>query len=732
MPPLTYLQESFSKFHKSHWTYALWLLVISIATFCSYFHFAPINDFINEFFPGRYFMIDSIRNGHFPLWCPYQSIGIPIHADPQAGVFYLPAWLFAIFGPYTSVCCAIEYIFHVFMGGVGFYFLSHFFTKDKNAAFIISICYMLSGFFIGNAQHLSWIIAGAWLPWVLWGCLLLFEEPTLKASIILALSASLMLTGGYPGFLFILIYLIILLIIWYLIKYRNNVQQLKRILLFGIMAGVLLVMLSFPALYSFVEAKMYITRGEAVGTARISCPLTFQSLLSFFFPFTVCSSPDFIKTDISMASVFVGIFTPILFLIGCKNVKNNVLWLIGAFGIFSFLCAFGDALPFHRLAFRFLPLINFIQIASIFRIFFIIPVLLIAAYGLTAILQNLEKYRKWLIIMTVIELLALIAMAIILLLFKSANFNFDNWLGGAVSQKIFVECLIGAGLSAALLICLILLKSKKTALYLAIIMMANMIIGANFCAPMTVRDVKKTHKDLAAVTTVQHYPVPDSLKTPEKIIQEKGWYSIWMNAGCFAKEVEWYSWNPFRMSAQREMTNFYSEHDQTLNLPIAFCPRTLLCDNAATFLNSDTAYVSTRDESASYNEKSVVRIRIFEPNRMVLESSGEEAHTIALCQNYYPGWKAYAKNGEQLNINIINRFMMAVKVPSGQQEVTFIYHRPLLIATFFVEIFAFLACLFALILRKKRIFAGFFQDKLNQPTHASKRTSNLHTRRSGL
>ena len=117
---------------------------------------------------------------------------------------------------------------------------------------------------------------------------------------------------------------------------------------------------------------------------------------------------------------------------------------------------------------------------------------------------------------------------------------------------------------------------------------------------------------------------------------------------------------------------------------------------------------------------------------MVLESSGEEAHTIALCQNYYPGWKAYAKNGEQLNINIINRFMMAVKVPSGQQEVTFIYRRPLLIATFFVEIFAFLACLFALILRKKRIFAGFFQDKLNQPTHASKRTSNLHTRRSGL
>ena len=295
MPPLTYLQESFSKFHKSHWAYVLWLLVISIATFCSYFHFAPINDFINEFFPGRYFMIDSIRNGHFPLWCPYQSIGIPIHADPQAGVFYLPAWLFAIFGPYTSVCCAIEYIFHVFMGGVGFYFLSHFFTKDKNAAFIISICYMLSGFFIGNAQHLSWIIAGAWLPWVLWGCLLLFEEQTLKASIILALSASLMLTGGYPGFLFILIYLTILLIIWYLIKYRNNIQQLKRILLFGIMAGVLLVMLSFPALYSFVEAKMYITRGEAVGTARISCPLTFQSLLSFFFPFTICSSPDLTK-----------------------------------------------------------------------------------------------------------------------------------------------------------------------------------------------------------------------------------------------------------------------------------------------------------------------------------------------------------------------------------------------------------------------------------------------------
>ena len=113
--------------------------LLFIVSLLGYGHFlvnVPIHDFYNFFFPYRYFVTDAISQGVSPFWNPYESMGLSAHADPQSGVFYLPVWLFAlIFGKYTTVCCAIEYIFHSFVGGAGFYFLAKHFAKYRFADF---------------------------------------------------------------------------------------------------------------------------------------------------------------------------------------------------------------------------------------------------------------------------------------------------------------------------------------------------------------------------------------------------------------------------------------------------------------------------------------------------------------------------------------------------------------------------------------------------------------------
>ena len=38
-------------------------------------------DMLDCHLPWRYFVSETIQNGEFPLWNPYQQLGSPIHAD---------------------------------------------------------------------------------------------------------------------------------------------------------------------------------------------------------------------------------------------------------------------------------------------------------------------------------------------------------------------------------------------------------------------------------------------------------------------------------------------------------------------------------------------------------------------------------------------------------------------------------------------------------------------------
>ena len=158
--------------------YPIFILLVAVLGYFWFLIFAPIYDFADEFFPGRYFMLESIRNGIFPLWIPYQSMGLPVHADPQAGTFYLPLWILSLFTDYNPYCWGIEYIFHAFFGGLGFFFLSKHFTNQKNVQFIIAVAYMLSGFFVGNVQHIAWIIAATWIPWIIYWTIHFYQNPS--------------------------------------------------------------------------------------------------------------------------------------------------------------------------------------------------------------------------------------------------------------------------------------------------------------------------------------------------------------------------------------------------------------------------------------------------------------------------------------------------------------------------------------------------------------------------
>ena len=49
-----------------------------------------------QFIPWREFALETINNGHFPLWNPALGMGAPLIANYHSAVVYTPTWVLSL------------------------------------------------------------------------------------------------------------------------------------------------------------------------------------------------------------------------------------------------------------------------------------------------------------------------------------------------------------------------------------------------------------------------------------------------------------------------------------------------------------------------------------------------------------------------------------------------------------------------------------------------------------
>jgi len=621
----------------STYKYPLLIFLVALLGYFPSFLFVPILDFINQFFPQRYFIIDSLHNGIFPFWNPYQSMGLPIHCDPQSNVFYLPLWLFTFFGSYSPFCWGIELIAHAFIGGLGFYIFSLRFTKISKVAFVAGVSYMLSGFFVGNAQHFSWIIAATWLPWCLHFFINFCEKPSLRNAIFFAFVCSLFFNGSYSAFIIVSGYLFLLLFIYMMIKHFTYKQYktIRRIFIFGLISIVCFAALSAPALMSYFEAFKICTRGAGVDYwTEVDFYMSLRALVSLIHPYFYFSNLRWINVDFSMGNVYVGTFTAICFLVGIALRKSSkLIWVFFGFGIFCLLMALGKNTPLHKLGFDYIPLFNLIRIPAMFRLYFIIGILLVAISGIEK-LFSCFKNEKYLSIALFVILLSMT--------FNTAFFGkrsfYNKRVTNAKIEKILKNC-------------------------------------------------------------PENYPVPDRLTTSivlQSVIHPTTKdYILWGNIGCFEKQVEWWSYNPFMLNSQTKMLAPYFRTSTKMDLPIVFLPDSIVYDTVPKILNTHTAYTAIEKDTARFVSHlgDTIVLKIFKPNTIIAETEVSEERALVICQNYHKNWRANIDNQIPAPINRVNSSMISISLPKGKHTVYLEYEPRLIKYALYGMCFTYLFCI---------------------------------------
>ncbi len=666
-------------------------------------------DILDQYLVWRRYAAECFQQGMIPFWNPYQHMGYAFSADPQSGAWYPSVWLASFTGGYSIYFCHLEFFFHVLLAGIGMYWLVRHCSDSRLTALAASIAYLCSGFFVGNAQHLPYIISGAWFPLVL----LFYFKMTSTYRILHALCFSgclfMMTAGGYPAFTIITVYLLIIL---FLIRLFVLVKQERRrwftFFISHLLALFTTLLLSAFVLTSLFQNLDYIAKGKALSLELAQYnPFSPQSLLSLLWPLVTTTDTAFFGTDMSMANMHFGLVMLLALAMSFTLKFNRHYVLLMAASFIFLLASFGEYTPVRAWLYHWVPLMDTFRFPSIFRFFALFGFLLMACRYLKKVFSDdssAQHFVKWFFI----AVFFVAATGVILALWQRAaiplSLLFSSGFYLFIHQLSFNDALLFQSLMLLLLLAGMMVfrtyRKLPAGKIVIIFLIAEMLLAVQFNAPRTVyseytpRDVHHTLKTLP-----QGFPVPDNL--PAAFYSDSTGLKtpFWRNLSLLRKQPGYDGYNSFRMLYYDSLADSPPLLDLIKRNPTAFTATSFSFYSqhplSESGTDTKTAHLFFHD-SLKFSippivdpAPATVRYLHYAPDKIVVEVKSESPQLVTLMQHFHPMWEVYV-NGKQQKFLVSNYFMMTVATGSGTQRIDFIISNPTGVAAFCTSLISLL------------------------------------------
>lgn len=679
----------------------VWLIIIILlAYFPLIFGKAVMKwDIADINLPWNYFITESIKNGILPLWNPYSRFGFPLYGDP--GTWYPINWLIGFFGYYDIIANHIDFIIHTFFAGWGMLKLLNYLKFSRVISLIGAICYMFSGFFISNSQHIWWLISASWLPFSLYYYIKLFRSPSIKDAVKYSIILFLMLSGGYPGLFFSTIYFYIALFVITLFiaikKYSRS--HLSKWLLHLTFSITLFTLISLIVIVSSFDFFQHINRGNPLpfdsnsGKAISQGGLPLKALISFIFPFAV-GYQDFKYwgADFSILNCYFSLILLLVIVFSILKLnfsKKIIIFLIG--GILALMTAMPDVFPIRYWLYKTLPLMDYFRFSSLFRIFAIFLFIIAGAYCLKNLINNYNtiiKFQRFvlLIIILLTLFLVLVFIKVDKLTLKNAFYDFGYFrLISGIKARILLQGIVI--LFLLLLLLLALKKYHEKALYVFLFIVATDILqSVHFNLYDTVAFRMKANVVINYLKNLPAgFPLPSNIGIEEfsESQLQRNIYFFNHNLGELFKHVSPDAFSPYYLisydSAKRSKNfNFF------LSQKIAF-----VIDDTTNIKSIDTTKIVGN-----------INLKFLKFNPKIIElvvDSAREGQMLILMQNVYPYWKAYVNNS-LVKIHTVCHTFIGLYLKEGKNHIKLIFDAKKIKIVFFISLISWIFIITYLVL----------------------------------
>lgn len=661
----------------------------------SFMQHTLIWDTRDAFFPWRYFIGSCVNEGLFPLWNPYLFCGYPFFADPLSGAFYPIALLLGAVTGYSIQMLNVEFLLTVIAGSAGMYKLLRSFFCDAGASSFGAVCFATCGLFVGNAEHLPWVVSVAWLTWFAWSYRMMVTQLKYGYGILCAIFLYLVLTGGYPAFLFISGYIVAVAFVALLAK--RDRQTIVRLVALHLMIVAVFAVLSGVVVISFAEARQYINRGGGVTLAKANMgAFTPQAMVSFLAPFLTVGDFTLWKTDISLSNGYFGIVA--LVLLCCAIPREKKYWGVWTISILCLLVSFGPYLPLRGWLYRFVPLMNLFRFPAIFRAFFLMGVILLASVAANRILKNPNRHRKRLMAVSGMLVLGFSGALIIEIARHGIKGNYllffrepGKFIGKVTfHERVIVQSAIQILVLASLWFVARYRQSKfLKAPVLLLLCAADMWAATQLNLFATVVNDDKLTKIADGIRKQPNdFPLPAATQPvwQNRDGLQDGLEPLWSNLGVFKRRVSPDGYDPFMLKAYDSLETFWGR-DSVWGNPVAYLCHDVAELSAVTQLPAkhvaavDRArYKEIKGKLSEQAAGDKLWIEKFEPGDVRLGTRTAGTAIVVLQQADYPGWGVWV-DGRRKNHFKSAYTNISVMVPGGQHEVVYKfmprYFRPL-------------------------------------------------------
>lgn len=653
--------------------------------------------------PWRYHLSESINNGVLPLWNPYMNYGFPQMGHNET--WYPVSWLLSFLFKYDLGVLQFEYLFNLFMAGIGFYKLTSLFELKKPIRISGAIAYMLCGVFIAQASHLGYVTSGAWMPFVFYFLICLFREPNFRHGLTFVFFYFLLVTGGYPGNFIVITYVCMAIAIYFFVQHsRKKVKlNLKKLALILPSLLIIFLMIYGVVIQSAAELNPLITRGDLeytnTGFGAMTGSNTIQSYASLVTPLATSVENEIWGTARMLNDSYFGLL-PLLFAIfflvkgkGSKYYKHGIVLVISA--IFFLLVSIAVQVPLHQFLFNYFPLLDKFRFPSLYRIFFILPMIIVGLFGMQLLFknENLQNgFKKWLIVSIVLISL--------LFIFSQTNHSFEMFvdfenviLNLPIEAMVFIDCFL-AVLLLLVTLTLFHFKVKHAFLGLLILISVDLVIHTWIRTPIFVaRNTDPSVVDDAIHKLPEGFPLIDqSIATRDAESQLENTPPLWTNKYSYHKYPIYSGSSPYSTKTYSEAI-VNGDLEVLLNYP---------------FISIFDDFKNQKVDTSFYQKVLTENIKCIaaSPNKFEFEVKAAKNKYALFNHNKYPHWHFY-ENENKLEPIVVSTNFFAVKMKNESSRLRIVFEPELTIQLFYLSAVSFILLTIAIsFLQLKHAFSA--------------------------
>jgi hypothetical protein len=351
--------------------FATFLPVITgVETFC-------FRDYAAFGYPLAFYHREAFWHGEMPLWNPYNDCGLPFLAQWNTLVLYPLSLIYLLLPlPWSlGVFC----LSHLFLAGMGMYFLAHRWTGNRLAASAAGAVFAFNGL---TWHALMWpndIAALGWMPWVVLALERAWRQGG-RAMVVGGLAGAMQMLAGAPEV--ILLTWVFVGGLWVMLFVTAEIPRMKLVLRAGVV-GLIVAGLAAAQLLPFFELLKHSHRDNSYGGTDWAMPAS--GLANYLVPLFHClAAHRGVYMQVGQywtSSYYVGVGAVALGLLAVWRARQRRVWLLSALIALSLLMALGEHGVLYPLLRKLAPQMGFMRFPIKFVVLATFALPLLAAHG---------------------------------------------------------------------------------------------------------------------------------------------------------------------------------------------------------------------------------------------------------------------------------------------------------------------------------------------------------------